>query len=159
MRRLQNTDGFTIVELMMTMIIIGIVAQIAITLYLDMTRRSNDATALADARNLITVTNVNFINLDDVDYTAVSGNEIGVNGWSDPGARNAIFILSNGVEVDSIDGQSTGMPFGDLDGSNNWVENCFEATLYHESGTSVGGVRKTYYCAIDEIVGASMPQQ
>lgn len=47
--------GFSLVELMVVVAILGIVASISIPLFNEYRLRSNDAMALADARNLISV--------------------------------------------------------------------------------------------------------
>ncbi|MDF1592328.1 MAG: prepilin-type N-terminal cleavage/methylation domain-containing protein [Desulfobacterales bacterium] len=43
--RIKNTDGFTLIELMMVMIILGILVQMSMTFALDLRKRAFDATA------------------------------------------------------------------------------------------------------------------
>ncbi|MBW1860311.1 MAG: prepilin-type N-terminal cleavage/methylation domain-containing protein, partial [Deltaproteobacteria bacterium] len=53
--KLRDNKGFTMVELMMVMICLGILIQMAWNFLGDMRTRSSDIAAVADGRNLITV--------------------------------------------------------------------------------------------------------
>jgi len=145
--KIKNAKGFTLIEVMMVMIILGILVQMALTFALDIRTRSYDAVALADGKNLMTVVGTSFIGLDDVDFTHTSadGSDIGGYQSDTTTVRSPVFTLSSGVKA-VISGTSPGVPGG---GS-------VEASLYHENGTYDNCAycvndKRTFWFTIDEI--------
>ena len=146
LRKLKNNKGFTFVELLMVFIVLGILAQIALTFMIDLRSRSSDVMAISDGRNLITVVKNNFVGLDDVNYEMINGSDIGVE-TAGGVARPPVFTLSPGVTIKVTNGSKSGTP-GDCS---------FEAWLSHTSGTTdpaglnmTGTGKREFYYFADE---------
>lgn len=144
--RIRNTDGFTLIELMMAMIILSILVQISLTFSIDLRKRAFDATALADGKNLMTTAGNSFIGLDDVDFThtPADGSQIGVVDTAGS-PRSPIFTLSPGVRA-VIWGESPSVPGSGM----------VTARVYHISGTNdpLAGnpdKKREFYFVIDEM--------
>jgi prepilin-type N-terminal cleavage/methylation domain-containing protein len=151
LEKLKDNRGFTFIELLSVMVVLGIMAQIALIFMIDLRSRSSDVMAMSDGRNLVTIVRGNFVNLDDVKYEHAAGDgpDIGTLDTGDnPRPDGPVFTLSPGVKALVTAGsESPGTP--DL--------GYFEAWLCHESGTKVGGVtqtglgRREYYYVVDEL--------
>jgi prepilin-type N-terminal cleavage/methylation domain-containing protein len=154
-QQLGSQSGFSFIELLTVLIIIGIIAQMAITIFIDMRARSNDAAAVADGRNLLTVANINFVNLDNVYYGPDVANPPAISGavgtseatitlipsfnWGIGAPREPIYELSNGVMAE-ISGVSPGIPgLGEI-----------SMELWHKNGTKIAGSPKKYRFEISE---------
>ena len=73
----QGQKGFTLIELMIVIAIIGILAAIAIPNFLSYRQRSYDSAAQSDLRNLMTAQEAYFVDYDTyLTFTGSNGAEI-----------------------------------------------------------------------------------
>ena len=110
--RLGNPNGFTLVELMMSMLIIGILAMLG-TMYLgDIRNQSSDRQAATEGRHILTAISDAVLAGEDVLFDGADPDGYtGAVGDTDTGGgvRDAIFTVSRDVRV-SIDGENTDDP-------------------------------------------------
>jgi len=149
---LKGMKGFTLIELMIVIGMVGILASIASFNYTAFKVKAYDATALADARNLVDTMVIATLGEEDVDYTKV--NTGGAVGNLDTGGnpRSPVFVLSSGVEA-LIVGDSNQGASGDA--------TIVTAIIYHTKGTDNPATfsgKKEFLCDINEETGVtSMP--
>jgi type IV pilus assembly protein PilA len=144
---ISNNNGMTLMELLCVLGIIGILASMASTMFIDYRQKAYNSAAIADGRNLVTATSNSVIDEEDVDYehTAADGHRIGIFDL-DGNDRDPIFGLSPGVRA-RITGSSDHYPEGQA---------YMEAFLYHTNGTrdaSTPSGYREYYCVVDELAG------
>lgn len=145
---LQGTKGFTLIEVIVVGVMISLLSAIAISNYIPLRQKALDATALADARNLITSITDAILADQDIDYTFIApGGVIGSRDTAN-NPREPIYMLSPGVSAVITDASA---------GTFTIVS----ALVYHTQGTSditTGTGIVEFSCLIDESTGtASMP--
>lgn len=149
--KINNEDGFTLIELMIVVVIVGILAQMATFFALDIRKRTFDAVALTDGKNLMTVAAGTFIALEDVDFThdPSEGSNIGTTLYTDPTiSRPPIFTMSPGVRAEIVG--SSGLIAG---------TGFIDAFVFHENGTDDAGAlsgngKREFYFSLDEMTSA-----
>ena len=107
-----NEKGFTLIELMIVIAIIGILAAIAIPNFVSYRQRSYNSAAQSDMKNAMTTQEAYFV--DNATYTASTANLSGA-GW----------VQSNSVVLSIANAGTTG----------------YELTSYHTSGNATWSVK------------------
>ncbi|MBU1056266.1 MAG: prepilin-type N-terminal cleavage/methylation domain-containing protein [Proteobacteria bacterium] len=150
LNKLKENKGFTLMELMVIMAIIGILVVIASDMFVSSRAKAYDSAALGDGRQLLTAVMDSIVSYDDVDYShnPEDGVRIGEKTATDGASRDPVLILSPNTKALIEDNSSDG-----------FVR--IEATLYSDGGTpdtinldSIAG-RREFYCIIDEESGTS----
>ena len=142
LKKVKDSKGFTLIEVMMVMIMLGILTQSAWNFMIDMRKRSSDIAAVADGRNLMTAIRASFINLDNIKFThdPTKGRKIGQKKRNDE-SRPPVFTLSPGVMARIESGSQSGIVH----------QGYYEAYLYHingtEDATTPSGKREFWYLA------------
>lgn len=119
-KRLENQEGFTLIELMVVVLIIAILIAIAIPTFLGARRRAQDRQAQSNLRNALTAQKTYYTDpqvylSDDVpaDETTLEGIESNLD-WNNPIARergaDVTFVGADGqtlvIQSDSASGQT-----------------------------------------------------
>ena len=143
-RKFNNRKGFTLVELIVVVAIIGILTMMGTTYFTYLKFRSGDSQAFVEGRHLMTAVNDAFLNLEDIDFGDGSFDITGPVGdtTSGGGARPPVFRLSPEIRA-RLDGVSTTTPGGGF----------LTAELWSVNGTtdeSSDSGKKEYLYIIDE---------
>ncbi len=144
---LTNSQGFSVLELLVVIGIMSVLAAMAVINAWDSRKKANDTLALSDAKNIIAVVSDNFFDREDVKYdTGGWVTQIGTKRIDDS-ARSPVYSLSSGV-VANATGFSSPVALGNID-----------IYFYHLSGTGLSfalypGINvRTFYVSINEATG------
>lgn len=99
MNNKNNSNGFTIVELIITIVIISILSVIALTSYYGITTKAIDSSIASDASNMDTKQKVHIVENDSakVYYSGQNGEPDTTLGYK-PSSGNVVDVVINGNE-------------------------------------------------------------
>lgn len=143
-KSIENKDqGFTLIELLVVIIIIGILAAIAIPLFLNQRRKAEDSAAKADVSTIGKEVATYFVDWDGTTVPVISVTAGGV------------YQLTAGTEVTDLGNQSTNVVLGTMDivDADEWC-----VAVHNEEGDKSTTAKGGYsYSASEGLVNAVCP--
>jgi type IV pilus assembly protein PilA len=133
--RLTQQYGFTLIEVLVVMLVIGVLAAIALPAFLGQQQKGEDADAKSNARNLVSLVDACYTSKDD--YTLCSdqaslGGNIGIPYGTKPGEANVAASTRSTFTVTAVSKASTG-------GANNTFSIMRDASGVVSRSCSGGG--------------------
>ena len=113
--RLPNQDGFSLIELLVVLLILGVLAAIALPVFLGQQDKSQDASAKSNARNLVSLIDSCYAPQEDYRDCATAadlGTNIGIPYGTNPGEASITNVTKDTFTITAVSKALT-------NGSNN----------------------------------------
>jgi type IV pilus assembly protein PilA len=109
--KIKHQHGFSLIELLVVMLVIGVLAAIALPAFLNQEHKGHDADAKANARNLVSLVDACYTSKDDYRQcsdVAGLGDNIGIPYGSNPGEASVTDSTLTTYTVMAISNATTG---------------------------------------------------
>jgi type IV pilus assembly protein PilA len=109
--KLIHQHGFSLIELLVVMLVVGILAAIALPAFLNQEHKGHDADAKANARNLVSLVDACYTTKNDYSQCsdeAALGGKIGIPYGPNPGEASVTSSTVNTYEVTAVSNAATG---------------------------------------------------
>ena len=110
-QRLRQARGFTLIELVVTILLLAILASIALPAYLQHQKKGKDSEAQSNARNLVSRVELCYATQEtyaDCDTHAKLGSDTGLPYGTNPGEVSVVSATTTGFKVTAVSRAESG---------------------------------------------------
>jgi type IV pilus assembly protein PilA len=139
----EREGGFTLIELLVVIIIIGILAAIAIPVFLNQRQKGYDAQAKSDLRNAATAEETYMTDATkySTDVSSATGHDVVYKKSANVGAIVAVMTNASGAKVTGVTNGTDGFCLAARSDSGKWfaynsVKGGLQSTTYADAATA-----------------------